>query len=181
MIILMGVAGSGKSTQGRLLADQKGYAWISTGEILRVLITGSRRQAMLEGKLLTDEEMINVMGKVLDLIDPDDEFVLDGFPRTIAQAKWLLNQVNHHRFSRIIVLHLFSDKKVVDDGLAKRGRADDTESAINKRFKEYETVTVPIIDELRRHGIKIYNVDATQTADAIHDEIIGYLIDSASN
>ena len=65
MIILMGVAGAGKSLQSRLLADEYGYAWISTGEILRVLITGKRRQEMLSGKLLSDDEMIQVMDKVL--------------------------------------------------------------------------------------------------------------------
>jgi len=69
MIILAGVAGAGKSMQGRLLADEYGYAWISTGEIFRVLITGQRRQEMLKGKLLSDDEVINVMDKVLDLMD----------------------------------------------------------------------------------------------------------------
>ena len=48
MIILTGVAGAGKSMQGKLLADEHGYAWISSGEIFRVLVTGKRRQAMLE-------------------------------------------------------------------------------------------------------------------------------------
>jgi len=175
MIILMGVAGSGKSTQGRLLADQKGYAWISTGEILRVLITGSRRQEMLKGKLLSDQEMTNVMDKVLDIIDLKDEFVLDGFPRTIVQARWLLDQVDQHRFSRIVVLHLFSDRQVVHDRLKQRGRADDSEKAIAERFKEYESVTLPILEELKQHGIKIYDIDASQKPEAIHRKIMQYL------
>ena len=58
MIVLMGVAGAGKSLQGRLFADEHGYSWISTGELFRVLVTGKRRQQMLEGKLLSDEEVI---------------------------------------------------------------------------------------------------------------------------
>src|SRR3989344_1450000 len=172
MIILMGVAGSGKSTQGRMLADQKGYAWISTGEILRVLVTGRRRQEMLEGNLLTDEEMINVMDKVLDLIDSSDEFVLDGFPRTVVQTKWLLDQSDHKRFSRIIVVHLMSDRKVVHDRLAERGRADDTEAAINKRFDEYEKVTLPILKSFKEHqGVKIHEIDAAQDPDVVHEQI----------
>ena len=68
MILLMGVAGSGKSTQGRLLADEKGYAWLSSGDILRVLVTGTRRQQMLEGKLLSDQEMIKIFDKVLEQV-----------------------------------------------------------------------------------------------------------------
>ena len=70
MIILTGVAGAGKSMQGKILADEHGYAWISTGEILRVLVTGKRRQEMLQGKLLSDEEMIAILDKVFELIDP---------------------------------------------------------------------------------------------------------------
>src|SRR5215469_6008662 len=98
MIILMGVAGAGKSMQGKLLADEHGYAWISTGEILRVLVTGQRRQEMLEGKLLSDEEMIKILDKVLELIDTTREFVLDGFPRTVVQADWLIRQAETGRF-----------------------------------------------------------------------------------
>src|ERR1019366_9569403 len=98
MIILMGVAGAGKSMQGRLLADEHGFAWISTGEILRVLITGKRRQEMLEGKLLSDDEMIRVLDTVLQVIDTKQEFVLDGFPRTVPQTDWLVKNVEEGRF-----------------------------------------------------------------------------------
>ncbi len=178
MIILMGVAGSGKSTQGRLLADERGYAWISTGEILRVLITGTRRKTMLEGKLLTDEEMINVMDKVFDIIDPNDEFVLDGFPRTIPQARWLLAQEDKGRFSRVLLLHLYADKRVVHDRLAARGRVDDNEQAITRRFEEYEKSTLPIVNEFKKHGAEVRDIDAAQDADKIHDEIMKITNDS---
>lgn len=172
MIVLMGVAGVGKSTQGRMLADQKGYAWISTGEILRVLVTGSRRHEMLQGKLLTDDEMIKVLSKVFELIDPNDEFVLDGFPRTVVQTDWLIDQAEHHGFSRIIVLNLYSDRKVVHDRLAERGRADDTEAAIAKRFEEYEKVTMPLVKSFKEHGIKIYEINGDQDPETVHKEIM---------
>jgi len=175
MIILMGVAGAGKSTQGRLLADQKGYAWISTGEILRVLITGTRRQKMLQGKLLSDEETINVIDKVLDLIDPNDEFVLDGFPRSMQQLHWLLKQTDQERFDRILVIYLRAPEALVHDRLIQRGRTDDTDQAIGERFKEYHEVTLPILDEFRQHNIKIYEFDASQDAETIHSEIMHHL------
>ena len=82
MIILMGVAGAGKSMQGRMFADEHGYAWISTGELFRVLVTGKRRQQMLEGKLLSDEEVIQLIDKTLkQMVDTNQEFLLDGFPQ----------------------------------------------------------------------------------------------------
>jgi adenylate kinase family enzyme len=70
MIILLGVTGSGKSFQGRLLADEYGYAWISSGEILRVLLSGEKRQKVLSGKLLDDDEMIQIISKIFELVDP---------------------------------------------------------------------------------------------------------------
>jgi adenylate kinase len=171
----MGVAGSGKSTQGRLLADEKGYAWLSSGDILRVLVTGTRRQQMLEGKLLSDQEMIKIFDKVLDLIDPTDEFVLDGFPRTLAQANWLLEQATKNRFSRIMVFHLFASEKVVHDRLRARGRLDDSEEAIGKRFAEYKEMTLPIIARFKELGATVYDIDAAQTPEIIHQQIVGHM------
>ncbi len=172
MIILTGVAGAGKSMQGKMFADEHGYAWISTGEILRVLVTGKRRQEMLEGKLLSDEEVITILDTVLNLIDANQEFVLDGFPRTINQAKWLLDQIEKDRFKLTAVVNLDASEEEVRKRLISRGRQDDTEEAIAKRFDEYRTVTLPILDHLRKEGVKVYDIDASQNPRAVHDDIL---------
>jgi adenylate kinase len=171
MIILMGVAGSGKSMQGRLQADEHGYAWISTGEILRVLITGKRRQEMLQGKLLSDEEMVRVLDTVFEVIDTKQEFILDGFPRTVVQADWLLKNVDKGRFSLTAVIHLNASKDVVRKRLKQRGRQDDTEEAIAKRFDEYEAVTIPIINHFRQLGVHVYDIDGGNDPATVHQEI----------
>lgn len=175
MIILMGVAGAGKSMQGRLLADEHGYAWISTGEILRVLITGNRRQQMLEGKLLSDQEVIDVMDKVLELVNTSEEFVLDGFPRTVRQAEWLLEQTKQGRFQLSGVFHLEASEAVVRARLMERGRQDDTEQAINERFREYNAVTVPILEHFKQEDTRVCDINAAQTPRQVHDEITKYL------
>ncbi|HEV2403325.1 MAG TPA: nucleoside monophosphate kinase [Candidatus Saccharimonadales bacterium] len=172
MILLMGVAGAGKSMQGKIMADEHGYAWISTGEILRVLVTGRRRQQMLEGKLLSDDEMIAILDKVFDLIDTDQEFVLDGFPRTVPQADWLLEQSRGGRLKLNAVIHLMASEQVVRERLVKRARLDDSEEAITKRFEEYNTVTVPIIEHLKESGVPICDIDAAQTPREVHDAIL---------
>ncbi len=172
MIILTGVAGAGKSMQGKILADEHGYAWISTGEILRVLVTGKRRQEMLQGKLLSDEEMNTLMDKVLELIDTNEEFVLDGFPRTIAQANWLLEQVRNNRFPLSAVIHLAASEDVVRSRLMERGRQDDTEDAISARFKEYNSVTVPILEHFKQEGITVWDIDASVDPREVHDQIL---------
>jgi adenylate kinase len=177
MILLMGVAGAGKSMQGRILADEHGYAWISTGEILRVLVTGKRRQEMLQGKLLSDDEVIELMDKVFDLIDTHQEFVLDGFPRTVAQADWLLEQFEKGRFELTAVINLDASKDVVLERLVKRGRPDDNEVAVSARFDEYEAVTRPILDHFKEKKVRVHEVNADRSPREIHDDILD-LIDN---
>lgn len=180
MIILMGVAGAGKSMQGRLLADEHGFAWISTGEILRVLITGKRRQQMLEGKLLSDQEVIDVVDKVLELIDTSEEFVLDGFPRTVTQADWLVDQAEKGRFKLTEVFNLQASEDVVRSRLMDRGRQDDTEAAINERFSEYKSVTLPILEHFKLEQVRVCNIDASQSPRQVHDAIIRCLDEADS-
>jgi len=171
----MGVAGAGKSMQGRLLADEHGYAWISSGEILRVLVTGKRRQQMLEGKLLSDDEVIRLFDKVFDLIDPSEEFVVDGFPRTIPQANWLLDQVHDGRFALNAVIHLAASEEVVRKRLMARGRQDDTEQAIAERFKEYNAVTLPILRHFKEEGVQVCDIDAASSPRQVHDQIVQFI------
>ncbi len=175
MIILTGVAGSGKSMQGKMFADEHGYAWISTGEILRVLVTGKRRHEMLAGKLLDDSEMITILDTVLNLIDADQEFVLDGFPRTIPQGEWLLDQIHKKRFRLTAVVNLDADESEVKRRLIARGRRDDTEEAIAERFKEYREVTLPILEYFKKEGVSVYSIDASQSPREVHDDILKHL------
>ncbi len=172
MIILTGVAGAGKSMQGKILADEHGYAWISTGEILRVLVTGKRRHEMLQGKLLSDNEMIAIIDKIFELIDPTQEFVLDGFPRTIPQADWLLSQVHNGRLSLTAVINLDASEDIVRKRLVSRGRQDDSEEAIAERFREYRSVTVPILEHFTRENVSICTIDAAQNPRSVHDAIL---------
>lgn len=172
MIIFMGVAGSGKSAQGRLLADRLGYPWLSTGEFLRMLISGERRREMLEGKLLDDAEIISLVQKIFRIVDTEHEFVMDGFPRTVAQADWLLNQRRHGQLDITAVIHLQASEEVVLDRLLQRGRQDDQAEAIRERFREYETATQPIIDDLKEHGVPVFEINGEGDIEAIHESIV---------
>jgi adenylate kinase len=175
VIILMGVAGAGKSMQGRLFADEHGYAWISTGELFRVLVTGKRRQQMLEGKLLSDDEVIKLVDKTLKMIDVEQEFVLDGFPRTIAQADWLLRQIHEGRLNLTAVVNLVASPEIVKERLLSRGRQDDTEEAIRKRFAEYESTTMPILDYFRKESVPVHDIDGARDPIMVHDDIMSRL------
>lgn len=171
MIIFTGVAGSGKSVQGRMLADELGLPWLSTGEFLRMLVSGDRRKKMLEGHLLSDREIIKLVQKIFALIDVHEEFILDGFPRTVLQADWLLNQHKHGQLDVTAVIHLVIDEEVVLDRLLARGRQDDTREAISERFKEYEEVTTPILDHFKKASIPVFDINGDGDIKEIHNQI----------
>ena len=171
MIIFMGVAGAGKSLQGRMLADQLGLPWLSTGEFLRMLISGERRKDMLEGKLLDDTEIIALVQKILAIVDSKQEFVLDGFPRTSEQADWLLTQRRHGQLPITAVINLEASEKVVRERLLGRGRQDDHEDAISERFREYREEIVPILTQFKEAGVPICNINGERPIDKVHEEI----------
>lgn len=172
MIIFMGVAGAGKSVQGKLLADTIGLPWLSTGEFFRMLVSGQDRLDMVAGKLLGDHDTITLLQKVFAIVGTDQEFVLDGFPRTLPQADWLLSQVRHGQLDVTAVIHVLTPKDVVMERLLKRGRPDDTEAAINARFDEYERNTRPSIDEFKQAGVKVIEVNGVGDISEIQATIV---------
>lgn len=175
MIILMGVAGAGKSMQGHKLADEYGYAYLSTGELFRVLITGRRRHEMLEGNLLSDDEVITVVDKVLELVDLQEEFILDGFPRTPFQVDWLMMQHKMKRLPLPVVINLEIEEHVIKERLKQRNRPDDTDAAIERRYNEYQSVTRPILSYMAEQGITIHEINANDTPTNVHDSIVNAL------
>ena len=172
MIIFMGVAGSGKSMQGRMLADQLGLPWLSTGEFLRMLIAGERRKQMLAGKLLDDQEIISLVQKIFNIVDISQEFVLDGFPRTPIQADWLLSQVKHGQLDVTHVIHLTADEEVVRRRLLERGRQDDHLEAISERFEEYRESILPILEQFKANGVAVHTIDGDQSIEDVHKQIM---------
>jgi adenylate kinase len=172
MILLMGPAGAGKSLQGHKLADEHGFAYISTGEIFRLFLTGHRRAAMLEGKLMTDQETIDMIDKVFDIIDTTGEFILDGFPRTAEQVEWLMGQVKKGRFDKPVVVHMDVSEKETRRRLGLRGRPDDTPEAITERYKLYASKTQPILQQFRDSGVVVYDVSADGTPTRVYKNIV---------
>lgn len=175
MIIFMGVAGSGKSMQGRMLADRQGLPWLSTGEFLRMLISGEERHDMLAGKLLDDEEIIGLVQKIFTVVNVEEEFVMDGFPRTSSQADWLLSQVKHGQLDVTAVIHLTASEEAVMERLLGRGRQDDHQEAIRERFREYEDAVKPILDQFKAAGIAVHDINGEQEPEVVHTAILAAL------
>jgi adenylate kinase len=168
----MGVAGAGKSVQGRMLADELGLPWLSTGEFLRMLVAGERRKDMVAGKLLNDQEIISLVQKAFSMVDTSKEFVLDGFPRTVAQADWLLNQVKHKQLQVAVVIHLVASEEAVTQRLLGRGRPDDHAGAIVERFREYQDSARPILEHFKQAGVQVVDINAEQSVKDVHKVIL---------
>ncbi len=172
MILLMGLPGSGKGTQGNMMADQHGMHLITMGEIIRLYVSGARRTRMLAGELLDDEEVINLLDKVLDSLPDKEKCVLDGFPRTLAQAEWLLDKSRRDNFSISYVINLEAAEDVVRNRLRSRGRIDDKDEVVEERFREYANLTLPLVDWYKEHNIKVVNINAERSVYEVNDEVI---------
>jgi adenylate kinase len=175
MIVFMGVAGAGKSVQGKLLADDLGYEWLSTGAYLREHMTDVQREEMLQGKLLADEEIIGILKNFFEELGTDRQCVLDGFPRTLPQAQWLLDEYRTGKIKLNAIVYLKVSKEVVKERLLARGRSDDTEEAIDRRFKEYEAETLPIVSWFKDQGIPVCEVNGERPIEEIHTDIVSLL------
>jgi adenylate kinase len=171
----MGIAGSGKGTQGKMLADARGFHLISMGDIVRMYITGKQRERMLAGELLDDDEIIRIVDQVLTMLPNGAEVLLDGFPRTIPQAEWLLEQVKAGRFPLKTAFHLVASREAVKRRLMTRGRVDDKEEAIEARFDEYERSTTPLLSWLSEHGVDVVNVNAERSVQEVNGDLVNYL------
>jgi len=172
MINLLGVAGSGKSTQGRSLAEYLHCPWVSTGEILRTNLTGSLREEMLHGKIIDDTTTLGLLGAKLKAEGANKhECVVDGTPRTLAQAEWMVDQASQGQIMMTGVVHLTMDQAAAKERLLKRGRPDDTEAAVTERFAEYEESALPILAYLKQQGVSVYDVDADGTVEEVAERI----------
>lgn len=175
MILFLGVAGSGKSLQGRMLAESSSYQLVSTGDLFRKNLSEAELERMRRGRLYSDEETISVVSRELKDLSEDKELIFDGFPRTVAQAKWIMDQVKSGKWNLTAVFNLQASEEIIAKRLSDRGRFDDQEETIKVRLEEYRNKTKPVIDYFKKSGVKIIDIDANRTPEEIHREIESYL------
>jgi adenylate kinase len=179
--VIMGVQGSGKGTQSEMLAADLDLVHISVGEIFRWNVAnhtklGTRVQRVITaGELVADDLVESVIARRLAEHDWNYGFILDGFPRNVAQAEFLLRSYD---VDAVIKLDL-PDSEVrrrvkARDGAARSGEAgardDDTEQALEVRLREFHEKTRPVLD-LFRQKESVVTVDATPSKEDVQQEI----------
>lgn len=180
-IVLLGAPGSGKGTQGKALAEHFGVRHVSTGDLLRAHIaqdTALGREAAAyvgRGELVPDDLMLQVAGDAVVEAASEGGYVLDGFPRTLAQAERAYEFAGQADATAEAVVYLAVPDDVVRERLAGRavgGRVDDADaSVIERRLQVFHDETGPLLDFYRNRGILV-TVDAAPSPDEVTEAML---------
>lgn len=164
-VVIFGAPGSGKGTQSELIIKKYNFKHFSTGDILRKQIADQTELGKIaktfidEGKLVTDELIINMLAKELESVEGATGVIFDGFPRTYAQAEALKKMLNQKGTDVAVMLNIQVDEDELVRRLLERGkvsgRSDDNLETITKRIKTYNEQTTPVIDFYKKEGTAV--------------------------
>jgi len=183
-LILMGPPGAGKGTQARVAADHFGIPAISTGDIFRTNVSngtplGKKAQEYMDQGEYVPDEVTNLMVRNrIDEPDAEPGFLLDGYPRTLAQVEELDGMIKYtgHALDAVVVLTVDADEIVAQ--LLRRaqveGRADDTEEVIRRRQEVYGEQTEPLVEVYRTRGI-VHEIDGMGAVEEVTKRIFDAL------
>ena len=179
-ILILGAPGSGKGTQGKILAERLGLPKITTGDLIRSAMKDGTplgleaKKFYDEGKLVPDSVILGMIKDELDRPEAKQGAIFDGFPRTAAQAE-LVDKTLGQRGQRLnhILLMDVTEEELVRRMQARaqiEGRTDDAPEAIATRLQIYQRDTAPLIAHYAQRGI-VHRVPGTGTVETIAGEI----------
>jgi adenylate kinase len=177
-VLIVGPQGSGKGTQAVLLAENLTVPHVSTGDIFRANVGAGTdlgvlaKRYMDAGELVPDEVTSAMVSARLAEPDAEPGFVLDGFPRTAPQARWLEGLLAERGQKVDAVLLLDVPDHVLMGRMLARGRADDTAEAISRRLELYHTETKPLLDF---YANLVLPVDGVGTVDEVQQRALSAL------
>ena len=179
LVIFLGPPGAGKGTQAVTIAKEKNLAHISTGDMLREHVSNETKLGKIaktlldEGKLVPDSLVIEMLQERLLSNDCVNGAILDGFPRTIAQAESLDKISEEFKISKVIVFEADRDeliKRILNRGETS-GRSDDTEESVSVRLEVYENDTAPLIEYYEQRNL-VSKINAVGEVENIYNLIL---------
>lgn len=175
-LIFLGPPGAGKGTQASKLAELYGIPHISTGEILRAAIKdktslGIEAQGFVDrGELVPDNLILDLIRERLQQSDTSNGWILDGFPRNVAQAEFLEKLLSELNQDCDRALNLEVADSVLIQRLLGRGRKDDNESTITRRLDVYREQTAPVIEFYEQRELLV-SVNGDQALDNVTKDL----------
>ncbi len=177
-IILIGIQGAGKSTQGNLLSEEYKVPYLSSGHIFREMAKEKTqlgrwlKETLNSGALVPDDTTLEIVLTYLEKPEYIDGYILDGFPRTVPQAKAFNGAVDYVVFLQV------SDKEALWRISGRNDvREDETLQALRKRIQLFHELTSPVVDYYRGEG-KLIEVDGELEVDAVFSQIKEAVINS---
>jgi len=176
-LILLGPPGAGKGTQAKRLENLYGFCQLSTGDMLRAEIAsgsdlGKKVESILAaGELVSDDIMVEMIAHRIAKPDCEKGFILDGFPRTVAQAEALDDMLQNHKMDLNAVIQIQVDEEELFNRIKKRSeedgtRADDNVEVMKNRLAVYKEQTAPIIPYYADKDM-LKTVDGMQPIDTV--------------
>lgn len=170
MILLYGPAGSGKTTQGHIMAEKYGWKFVSAGDLLRERAkTDISLAATLENGNLVPSGVVNEL--IFSVADPvgGGHIVIDGYPREIEELRDLIGRYGSSMIAAAIVFELPEEETI--NRLKLRGRSDDDEEGIKRRLEIYHEEMGAILDILDQHHVRVLRIDASPGIEEISNNL----------
>lgn len=177
MILFFGPAGSGKSAQAQILVDNNGWKWLSMGQLLRDTPDEEVHEFQRQGVLVPIVKVNQVLSDALIESASVKKLLLDGYPRRIDQAQWLLDKCSALNIPISLAINFDVDLEELLKRMQLRGRDDDTPEAINERLAIYNSESSPIFELFTKNGIKVVHVDGVGSLEDIHDRVMKELVE----
>ncbi|MCH8971182.1 MAG: adenylate kinase [Acidobacteria bacterium] len=177
-LLFIGPPGAGKGTQAERVAERLGIPHVSTGEMFRHHVAngsdlGMKVEAiMAAGDYVPDEITVAMLEQRIGEPEAAGGYILDGFPRTVAQVRSLDDLIGEDGLDKVVVFEV--DETELVERMLSRGRADDTSETIRKRFEVYMAQTRPLLDIYDDRGITV-SVDGLGEMDEVTDRIVDVL------
>lgn len=154
-----------------MLAARHGWRWLSAGQLLRDTHDIELIREMQAGGLVEHDKVNQLIAQALEKAKSVKRVVLDGYPRALEQAQWLVDSRPQHEYEIELVVILEVPRGELMKRLEIRGRADDTPEAIDERLNIYRQEIYPILTYLTEKKIRVVHIDGVGTVGEVHDRI----------
>ncbi len=175
ILVILGAPGSGKGTLSKELKKDYNFIHLSTGDIIRNSDDEDVKKIIEAGNLLPDNMMIKILRRELRKVDPTSNVILDGFPRTIKQAKRLDSLLGRMGLGLNHALYLDLPDKVAKERIKNRAKEEDrkddaSDEVVEKRFKEYHEKTFPLLDFYQKSR-KLIKIEADKGKEKVLKQV----------